>query len=137
LNAAGVLLDTGPLVALLSRDDVNHQRARELIGSCLAPLRTCEAVIAEAGFLLRKVHPLAPVELIRLGERGVFEIGISLADHWGPNGKLLDTYRDRPNSLADASLIRSAEIHDEPRILTFDADFAIYRWGRRKRFEIL
>ena len=40
-------------------------------------------------------------------------------------------------SLADACLIRCAEVHREARILTFDFDFKVYRWGRNKRFEIL
>ena len=50
---------------------------------------------------------------------------------------LLRKYEDRPISLADVSLIRIAEIHEEPRILTFDADFAHYRWARNRKFENL
>jgi predicted nucleic acid-binding protein len=50
---------------------------------------------------------------------------------------VLRKYSDRPISFADACLIRCAEIHQEPRILTFDTDFAIYKWGRNRRFEIL
>jgi predicted nucleic acid-binding protein len=46
-------------------------------------------------------------------------------------------YANRPISLADASLIRCAEIHREDRILTFDSDFEIYRWGRNKGFQVL
>ena len=53
MNAAGVLLDTGPLVALLSRDDANHERAKALFAGNRAPLRCCEAVVAEACFLMR------------------------------------------------------------------------------------
>jgi hypothetical protein len=39
--------------------------------------------------------------------------------------------------LVGACLIRCAEIHDEPRIVTFDRDFAVYKWARTKRFIIL
>ena len=45
MNDRGVLLDTGPLVALLSANDVNHARARELFAACAPPLRCCEAVL--------------------------------------------------------------------------------------------
>jgi predicted nucleic acid-binding protein len=48
VNAPGVLLDTGPLVALLSSNDARHARARELFAACLPRLRSCEAVVAEA-----------------------------------------------------------------------------------------
>ncbi|MGA2260096.1 MAG: hypothetical protein ABSH28_01530 [Acidobacteriota bacterium] len=47
MNPAGILLDTGPLVALLSRDDADHSRAEQLFSECLPPFRCCEAVIAE------------------------------------------------------------------------------------------
>jgi predicted nucleic acid-binding protein len=50
---------------------------------------------------------------------------------------LLRKYADRPFSLADACLIRCAEVHQEARILTFDADFRVYRWARTRRFELL
>ena len=56
-------------------------------------------------------------------------------DHWPHLETLLRKYQDRPISLADACLIRCAEIHKEPRILTLDSDFGVYRWERRKRFE--
>lgn len=137
MNAAGVLLDTGPLVALLSKDDAFHDRARQLFGETAPPFRCCEAVIAEACFLLRKVHASGPAEVARLAQRGLFEIAISAADHWTNIEQLLKKYANRRISLADASLIRCAEIHDEGRIATFDSDFRVYTWGRTKRFDIL
>jgi predicted nucleic acid-binding protein len=137
VRRAGVLLDTGPLVAFLSRDDAHHDRAVHLFDECAAPLRSCEAVIAEACFLMRKVHPAGPAEVVSLGRRGVFELGVSIAEHWPDIEALLKKYADRRISLADACLIRCAEIHDEPRILTFDDDFAVYRWGRRRTFDVL
>jgi predicted nucleic acid-binding protein len=137
VNPAGVLLDAGPLVALLSAGDADHDRARRLFAGCAPPFRCCEAVIAEACFLMRKVHPAGPAEIASLGDRGLFTMAIAADAHWTDLQGVLRKYSDRPISFADACLIRCAEIHQEPRILTFDTDFAIYKWGRNRRFEIL
>jgi predicted nucleic acid-binding protein len=137
VNRPGVLLDTGPLVALLSKDDTDHERAKYLFSACPPPLLCPEAVLAEACFLMRKVHTAAPAEVLALGRKGVYELSMSIAEHWANVEALLIKYADRPASLADTCLIRSAEIHREARILTFDADFRVYRWSRHKRFEVI
>jgi predicted nucleic acid-binding protein len=137
VSPAGILLDTGPLVALLSENDANHARARQLFAECTPPFRCCEAVVAEACFLMQKVHAAGPAEVIALARRGVFNLAISVEQHWTNIEALLRKYSDRPISFADACLIRCAEIHDEPRILTFDGDFGVYRWARNKKFELL
>ena len=134
MNPAGVLLDTGPLVALLSRHDSEHDRAKALFATCEPPLRTCEAVIAEACFLMRGVGPEAPAEVLALGRKHVYEMALSLADHYTEVEALLRKYRQQPVSLADACLIRCAELHQEPRILTFDSDFGVYQWARNRSF---
>ena len=82
MNPAGILLDTGPLVALLSKDDANHERARRIFAACAPPFRCCEAVVAESCFLMRKVHRAGPADVVALGARGVYSIGISAEDHW-------------------------------------------------------
>lgn len=130
-------MDTGPLVALLSENDGDHDRARELFARCEPPFRTCEAVIAEACFLLRKVHAEGPAEVVALGRKGLYDIALSIADHWTEIEALLKKYANVGISLADACLIRCAELHDEPRVLTFDSDFQIYRWARRRKFQAL
>lgn len=137
MNAAGVLLDTGPLVALLSRNDANHERAKALFEGNRAPFRCCEAVLAEACFLMRKVDAAGPAEVVALGRRGLYTVSLSAADQWAGLEALLRKYADRPISFADACLVRCAELHEEPRILTFDSDFAVYRWGRNRKFTIL
>jgi predicted nucleic acid-binding protein len=137
MNATGVLLDTGPLVALLSKDDANHEKARRMFAECAPPFRSCEAVVAEACFLMRKVHAAGPADVVALGARGVYSIAISAEQHWTSIKMLLKKYSDRPISFADACLIRCAEIHQEARILTFDADFGVYKWARNKRFDRL
>lgn len=137
MNAPGVLLDTGPLVALLSRDDAEHSRAVRLFELCQPPLRTCEAVLAETCFLVRKVDRRGPAEVAALGRRGLFTVGLALDEHWANVETLLTKYADRPISLADACMIRMAEVHSEPRVMSFDTDFDVYRWGRSRRFERL
>ena len=83
------------------------------------------------------MHPAGPADVLALGARGVYGIAISVADHWTNIEALMKKYTHRPISLADACLIRCAEIHQEARILTFDSDFAVYRWARNKKFERL
>jgi predicted nucleic acid-binding protein len=132
-----VLLDTGPLVALLSRNDMNHDRAKQMFAACAPPFRCCEAVVAEACFLMRKVHAAGPAEVVALGVSGVYDIAMAAGEHWLSLEALLRKYSDRPISLADVCLIRCAEIHQEARIATFDGDFGVYRWARNRRFVIL
>jgi len=137
MNRSGILLDTGPIVALLSKDDTEHARVKQLFAACLPPFRCCEAVVAEACFLMRKIHAAGPAEVIALGRKGVYEISMSIENHWTNLEALLRKYSDRPISLADACLIRCAEIYEEPRIFTLDSDFGFYRWGRNKRFQLI
>lgn len=137
MNRAGVLVDTGPLVALLSKDDADHDRAERLFAACLPPLRCPEAVLAEACFLMRKVHAAGPAEVLALGRKGVYQISMSIEGDWANLEAVLKKYADKPISLADACLIRSAEIHDDARIVTFDAGFLVYRWSRNKRFQLI
>jgi predicted nucleic acid-binding protein len=137
VNPAGALLDTGPLVALLSKNDANHDRARRIFAECAPPFRSCEAVVAEACFLMRKVHAAGPANVVALGARGVYSIAISAEQYWTQIEALLKKYANRPISLADACLIQCAEIHQEARIVTFDGDFSVYKWARHRKFELL
>ena len=137
MNRAGVLLDTGPLVALLSESDAAHARAEQQFSDSLPPFRCCEAVVAEACFLMRKVDPAGPAEVVSLGRKGLYEIAMSIDEHWTAIDALLKKYAGRPISLADACLIRCAEMYQESRILTFDDDFEVYRWARNRKFQPL
>lgn len=51
--------------------------------------------------------------------------------------ELMERYRDRPMDLADASLVAAAETLEDPRILTQDEDFYIYRFKDKGTFEVL
>jgi predicted nucleic acid-binding protein len=72
-----LLLDTGPWVALMCRDDRYHDWARQQFASHPGPLLTCEAVVAETCFLLSR-GGFDPGKALRLVERGVVQVAMSL-----------------------------------------------------------
>ena len=49
-----ILVDTGPLVALLNRRDQNHAWCARQLQALTDPLVTCDAVLSEAFFLLKR-----------------------------------------------------------------------------------
>ena len=126
-----VLLDTGPWVALLSRNDTHHKWAVEQLRRLPPPLLSCEAVVAETCFLLKRsgFDPSLPLQFI---ERGVVQLPFVLQEQIDSVSSLFKRYENVPASLADAALIRLAEINDSPLLITTDSDFHIYRrHGRR------
>lgn len=131
-----ILVDTGPIVALLSRNDASHAWAREQFGAHPAPFFTCEAVLSECCFLLRR-NGLDASAVLALLERGAVQIGMNLTDEAEPVRKLFQKYGNVPASLADACLIRMAELHDRSLVLTLDSDFHVYRRHGRRLIPLL
>ena len=131
-----VLLDTGVIVALLDRSERTHTRCVEAIESLVAPLVTCEAVIAEACYLLRGVHGAADAVLDNV-EAGVFEIPFRLTGASRSIRLLMKKYARVPMDFADACLVHLADELDTGRILTLDSDFHTYRWRKGRAFELL
>ena len=131
-----ILLDTGPLVAVLSARDQHHDRAVEMLKRVSFPLLTCEAVIVEACFLLARHDPaLEWIERwLRDGQiRIAFALGPNLAEVFA----LMRKYRDLPMSLADACLVAMADADRNARVLTFDRHFALYRAPSRRKIKTI
>lgn len=131
-----VLLDAGPIVAMLDRSEQYHQECSALAADLEATLVTCEAVIAEACYLLRAVKGAAAAVLENV-DRGNFLIPYRLTGRATQVGKLMKKYANLPMDLADACLVDIASQLGTGRIWTLDADFHIYRWGRNRPFELL
>jgi uncharacterized protein len=131
-----VLLDTGCIVALLDRSEQHHRDSVNAVSTLEAPLITCEAVIAESCYLLRDFEGAAAAVLENV-DRGIFQIPYRLAGNAGGVVKLLRKYADVPMAFAGACLVDMASDFQTGRILTLDADFRLYRWGRNRPFELL
>ena len=131
-----IIADTGPLVAYLDRSDRDHAWAKETFMHITRPLLTCEAVIAETLFLLRR-GGIDPDGLLKLISRGLVMPEFRLSQEIGAIQHLMKTYRNVPMSLADSCLVRMAEIHESSKVMTLDSDFRVYRKSRRKVIPLL
>lgn len=131
-----VLLDTGPWVALLSRNDSHHRWAVEQFRQLKPPLLSCEAVVAETCFLLSR-SSFDPALALQFVERGVVQLPFVLQDQIQAVHNLFKRYENVSASLADASLVRLAEISDAPTLLTTDSDFHIYRRHGRQSIPLI
>ena len=136
MNGDTVLVDTGPLVAWLTRTDAFQAWAREQFALLPAPLIVCEPVLTESAYLLGK-YGQDPTALLELVEKQVFQIGFSVEDHLSELLALMRRYRDVPMSLADACLVRMSELHRHCRVMTTDTDFRLYRRNARQVIPLL
>jgi uncharacterized protein len=126
-----VLIDSGPIVAVLRRRDQYHAWARAHFESSDQSFATCEAVISESHFLLQGI-PGGAGALYALLERGIISVSFSLTRQLAETVRLIRRYCDVPISLADACLVRMAELEQSTVVFTTDADFRLYRRNGRQ-----
>ena len=120
------IVDRGPLVAFFDRSERYHGWVAARVEELDAPLLVCEPVLTEALYLLAR-FPKAQDALFGLLQNGALVVAFRLEEHIGALHRLLRKYRDTPMSLADACVVRMAEIHDNHSVLTLDSDFTVYR----------
>ena len=131
-----VLVDTGILVALIDPDTREHQWVQQWTRRLPQPFQTSEPVLTETAFLLAR-DGFDADELFALAEAGVIQVGLRFEDERASLRQLMARYRNVPMSLADATLVRLAELNDQSRVFTLDADFRIYRRHRGKLIPVL
>jgi len=131
-----VLLDTGPLVALLNRRDQHHEWARETAGQLEPPLHTCEAVLAEAHHLLSRLHD-GYLRLNELVDSGRLDLTFQYVAYTHRIHELMGKYVSVPMSFADACLVALSETVTDPVVFTLDSDFTIYRRKRNRTLDVL
>lgn len=132
-----ILVDAGPLVALIHADDRHHARCREALKKIREPLGTVWPALTEAMYLLG-FSSTAQDALWRLLERDAVKILSLDASDVPRMRELMRKYNDLPMDFADAALVRVAEREKIPRIFTIDRrDFEVYRPRGLRRFAIL
>ena len=121
-----IILDSGPLVALLNSKDTYHDWAKSIFATLSPPFWTNEAVITEAAHLTGQPHMLC-----KKIEMGVLQIGLDAQEQAGALKNLLVRYAPRMD-YADACVVRMTELYNTCKVLTLDRrDFTIYRRNRR------
>jgi uncharacterized protein len=132
-----VLLDSGPLVALLARDDGWHEQCTQQLHSLAPPLLTAWPVLVEADWLLRS-HPQAVQQMLHWVHAGVIQV-LPIGEEatvWIM--AFLRRYQRLHPQIADASLVYLAYKEDIDTVFTLDRrDFATYRFGRNRSFKLL
>ncbi|MBI4349794.1 MAG: PIN domain-containing protein [Elusimicrobia bacterium] len=120
------IADAGALVAFLDQRESQHAWTVSTGRGLGLPWLTCEAAFAEAWYLLRRV-PGGQQQLLTLAQKDLVTLAFSLADNLSAVAGLVAKYGDVPISLADACLVRMAELYDDHAVFTLDADFGVYR----------
>lgn len=132
-----ILIDTGPLVAILSRKDSSHKVCTETLSLLNPPLVTSWLVITEVHWLLRG-DPPAVKSLFTALKEGFVKI-LDLDDDavtWLEN--FLEKYENIDAQIADASLMYLAETYKIRSIFTLDKkDFSVYRTTDKKTLQLL
>ena len=132
-----ILVDAGPLVALIHADDREHDRCKAVFESLNEPMGTVWPALTEAMYLLgfswraqETAWELVESEAVRILPLEHADVPRMM--------ELMRRYRDLPMDLADAALVRVAEREKLRRIFTIDRrDFEIYRPSRIGRFSIV
>jgi predicted nucleic acid-binding protein len=134
--AASVIVDTGPIVALLDADDQYHSWAKAQFARLRPPLQTCEAVLTESCFLITRAGA-DPSAVTQLVERGVLTVAALFDNEARSVSSLIRRYANVPMSLADACLVKLVELKPLATLFTLDSDFQIYRQKGRRVIPLL
>jgi uncharacterized protein len=132
-----VLLDTGPLVAVLDRRDQWHAECAAELPNVIRRCLTVEAVVTEACHLVARGGGPAHAPLDFLLAAGIPIVGLETGGHRRATS-LMHQYRRTPMDFADACLVALSEALLISTAFTTDRrGFRAYRPPRGKRFELL
>jgi predicted nucleic acid-binding protein len=117
-----IIIDTGPLVALVNSGDIDHEPCVRWIETVREPVLVPNTVLAEVCYLLeRRCGSLIEARFLRdLADDDRFALVPILREDLIRVAELVETYRDFPLGGTDASIITLAERLGVARIATLD-----------------
>jgi uncharacterized protein len=128
-----ILVDAGPLIAIVKADDQHHAACTAALKSIRQPLATVWPALTEAMYLLAEV-PRAQEAVWEMIARGAVQLLPLDANDVFRIRELMRKYADRGMDLADAALLRVAEREGIRQFFTVDRkDFDVYRLHGRTR----
>jgi predicted nucleic acid-binding protein len=132
-----LIVDTGPLVALLDASDPDHLRCDALLQQAVEPRVVPVCVLVEVEYMLRPWTDAFPA-LMADFDSGGFEL-LDLPVRWLLRaGELVERYRDLPLGLVDATVIAATEMLGEPKVATLDhRHFSVVRPAHVEALAIL
>jgi len=134
-----LFVDSSMWYAAVDGADRSHRRASEILAGG-EPLLTSDQVLAETWSLIRRrIHHDAAErfwEALRAGVAGIEPVGVSDLEAAWAIGRL---FPDQRFSLVDRTSFAVIERLGVTRAASFDAHFAVYRYGRARdrAFEIV
>jgi predicted nucleic acid-binding protein len=132
-----VLLDSGPIVAILSRRDQYHKVCVEALKEMPGPLFTCWPVLTEAAWLLRR-DSNAVQKLLNSLETGFLELLNLTHRRRQAHRRNSEEVSRQGIQLADAALVHLAARDGLDTIFTLDPrDFSVYRLPKGRTFRVL
>jgi len=135
--AGPVLVDTGPIVAILSETDEHHEACVAQLSRLTGPLLSCWPVVTEVAWLLRE-YPRAIARVLSSLDGRPFKLAALDAADLSGISAILTRYRDLGIQLADASLVHLANREAIETIFTLDRrDFGVLRLARGRKFRLL
>lgn len=133
-----ILIDTGPLVALVDKADNAHQKILAAFQSLTSAPLTTLPCLTEAFYLIGEIAGWnGQKTLFALLMSGAIEIHASTDSEMKRIGELMEQYNDKPMDFADASLVALAETFNIKTIITLDSDFYIYKIHGKDAFDVV
>lgn len=134
-----LVLDTGPIVALLDAGDPEHARCVAMVAALGEDLVVPAAVLIEVDYWLLKLYGHEPWQTFAQDvEKGAYRLHPLSPRTLSRAAQIEQEYASLDLGLVDASVIATCEELDEPKVATLDRrDFSVVRPRHRDYLMLL